>query len=106
MLIKSLHISHFRGVADARVDLVGYNVLVGANGAGKSTVLQALNFFFGEMQAYSESDFFNRDISKPIEVTVTFHKLDAEEASEFSHYVREGELRIVAQLRLTDAGKA
>ncbi|WP_273522177.1 AAA family ATPase [Rhodosalinus sediminis] len=105
MFIKSLHISHFRGVANASVDFVGYNVLVGANGAGKSTVLQALNFFFGEMQAYSESDFFNRDTSKPIEVTVTFRKLGDEEIKDFSHYVREGELRIIAQLRSTDAGK-
>jgi ABC-type transport system involved in cytochrome bd biosynthesis fused ATPase/permease subunit len=48
--IKSVRIKNLRLIADQTVEFDRYNCLVGANGAGKSTVLCALNVFFRETQ--------------------------------------------------------
>ena len=50
MRIKSVHIKNLRSFIDQKVEFSRYNRLVGANGAGKSTVLCALNIFFRETQ--------------------------------------------------------
>jgi len=42
-VISSISISNFRGIKSGRIDgLTNINVLIGANGAGKSTVLEAI----------------------------------------------------------------
>ncbi|RSN74956.1 MAG: hypothetical protein DSO07_09045 [Thermoproteota archaeon] len=42
-MISSISISNFRGIKSGRIDgLTNINVLIGANGAGKSTVLEAI----------------------------------------------------------------
>ena len=43
-MIKSVHIVNFKSLAAATIPLGHFNCLVGMNGAGKSTVLQALDF--------------------------------------------------------------
>ena len=50
MRIKSVQIKNLRSFIDQKVKFSRYNRLVGANGAGKSTVLCALNIFFRETQ--------------------------------------------------------
>lgn len=41
MALESIHIRGFKSIRDARVELKGLNVLIGANGAGKSNFIQA-----------------------------------------------------------------
>lgn len=43
MKINSIRIENFRSFDDATIDLHNYSCFVGANGAGKSNVLAALN---------------------------------------------------------------
>lgn len=43
-MIKSVHIENFKSLASVRFGLGHFTCLVGMNGAGKSTVLQALDF--------------------------------------------------------------
>lgn len=78
-----------------------YTALVGANGAGKSNVLCALNIFFRETENSSTNlneldaeDFHAGNIDEPVEVTVVFHELNAEAQKEFAEYYRNGELVI------------
>ncbi len=58
MRINNLRIENFRGFKDETVSLDRYCCFVGANGAGKSTVLAALNVFFRQ---YGDS---KTDLSK------------------------------------------
>ena len=42
MKITNLHIKNFKGIKDQNYNLTNFDLLVGSNNSGKSTVLQAL----------------------------------------------------------------
>ena len=101
MKIKSIEIKNFRSIQEVIVNCEDFNTFVGPNGAGKSTILNALNIFFGEINSFSESDFYNRDTKNTIEIKITFDDLSDEAKEEFSHYVRNGQLVVKAEVNKT-----
>jgi energy-coupling factor transporter ATP-binding protein EcfA2 len=92
VIIESVTVKHYRAIEEAKLALDPLTYLVGRNGAGKSTFLNALGVFFGALQPNGEGDFYHRDTSSPIEIIVTFAGLGAEAEAEFSRYVRQGRL--------------
>ena len=48
--LRSVQIQRFKAVTDASIDLGSLNVLVGANNAGKSSIIQGLHFGIGLLQ--------------------------------------------------------
>ncbi len=103
MKIESVRIENFRSFNDETINFDNYSCFVGANGAGKSTVLYALNVFFRQfkdsqtdLNKLVESDFHHRDTSKDIKITVTFSDINNDAKNDFSHYVRQGKLIISA----------
>jgi putative ATP-dependent endonuclease of OLD family len=102
MKIHSVRIEHFRCFEDETINFGDYTCFVGANGSGKSTVLNALNVFFRErgvstnLQTLSEEDFFKRDTTKPIKITVRFGDLSKEVEEDLKGYVRQGQLVVTA----------
>lgn len=104
MRIESLRIENLRTFQDALVHFDPYTCFVGANGAGKSTVLLALNILFRDstgtstdVTLLSEQDFHNKDTQKPIRVTATFCDLSAAAKEDFKDYVRQNKLVILAE---------
>lgn len=103
MKIKTIRIQNFRGFSDATVDFEDHTCFVGPNGAGKSTILSALNVFFQEASNATEvtsltrEDFHSGNVSTPVEITVTFHKLTKTAKESLEHYVRHGELAVVSR---------
>lgn len=109
MRIESVYIKHFRAIKDCEIKFDDYTCLVGANGVGKSTILSALNIFFGHqdgaatnIKRLSEEDFFQKDTNEPIEIKVTFCDLSEEAQEDFSHYVRAGKLIVIARATFSD----
>ena len=43
-MIKSIWVDNFKSLVDFKLELAKFNCIVGLNGSGKSTVLQALDF--------------------------------------------------------------
>jgi hypothetical protein len=114
MRIRSVHISNLRAISEATVELDDYSCFVGTNGAGKSTILFALNVFFREpdaqgnpMTALSLEDFHKRDTSKPVRITVWFDQLTPGAREDFKEYFRNDRLVVTAEAVFDEArGKA
>lgn len=101
MKIKRVKIEHFRSWKSETITVDNYNCFVGANGAGKSAILCALNLFFRHTQNsptnvlnLHEEDFYRKDTSQPIRITVTFDDLSAEAQEDLQAYYRQGELTV------------
>ncbi len=103
MKIESVRIQNFRSFKDVTINLDDYSCFVGANGAGKSTILCALNVFFRQfkdsqtnLSKLSFDDFHHKNTDEDIEITVTFSDLSDQAKLDLSHYVRQDKLVISA----------
>lgn len=110
MKLKSLRIQNFRAFKDQTITFGDYACLVGANGAGKSTVLTALCVLFREpgasrtnLEVLAKEDFHGQDTSSPIIITATFGDLSAEAAEDLKAYVRQDQLVVSAEASWDDA---
>lgn len=104
MKIKSIRIENFRSFLDEVIALNRYSCFVGANGAGKSTVLAALNVFFQERATSTtdiskliDEDYFTRNTVNPIRITLTFDDLSEGARRDLAAYVRQNELVVTAE---------
>ena len=104
MQISSVHIKNLRSVADETIHFDRYTCLVGANGAGKSTILCALNIFFRETEGsivnlsrLEPEDFHQKNTATPIEITVTFKNLSPQAQRDFADYYRQDALIVTAR---------
>jgi len=103
MRLKSVRIQNFRSFSDQTIEFGDYTALVGANGSGKSNIIQALNLFFSDDQSpalntsqLTEEDFHCKNTDEPITITLTFTGLAPEAQKDLSHYYRQGELTVSA----------
>jgi putative ATP-dependent endonuclease of OLD family len=103
MKIAELRIENLRAYHDQTIRFSDYTCLVGCNGAGKSTVLCALNIFFREtgdaqtnLLCLDKEDFHRVTTSQPIRITVTFVELPPDAQKDFQEYYRQGKLVISA----------
>lgn len=94
MRIKKLRIINYRSILDETLDCDNLTILVGRNGAGKSSFLQALRLFMETASSPSTEDFYNHDPINKIQVEVTFSDLNAEEQTEFQSYLEAGCLEV------------
>lgn len=59
-MIKNIYIDNFKSLMDFELNLAAFTCLVGLNGAGKSTVLQALDFISQQMRGDIDEWLFQR----------------------------------------------
>jgi hypothetical protein len=78
MRVESVHILNFRSLRDVELSLDDVTILVGANGAGKSSVLHALAWFFAG-GALTPEDVSGHRADEQISVTVKFAGLDEDD---------------------------
>lgn len=56
MKIERVHVHNYRSIIDAEVRVDDYLLLVGANNAGKTTFLNAIRLFYGDIK-WEDDDF-------------------------------------------------
>lgn len=104
MKLDSVRIQNFRIFKDETVYFDDYNCFVGPNGAGQSTVMNALNVFFRQyrdsktdLSKLSADDFHHKNTKEPISITVTFTDLSEQAKRDLADYVRQDKLVVTAQ---------
>lgn len=97
MRLKTLRIRNFRSFGRVELQIGAMHALVGANNAGKSTVLHALDFFFNpSTKKINEESFFQNDTGRRIEVEGVFHELTDWETEQLEPYLRpDGEFQMM-----------
>jgi predicted ATPase len=76
--VRRIEIKNFRGIATLTWDPnPGINCLVGPGDSGKSTVLDAIDLCLGARRTaqFSDSDFYQLDVAKPVSISVTVGEL-------------------------------
>lgn len=59
MRISSIRVRNYRCIEDEKLDCDALTVLVGRNGAGKSSFLRALELFYSPAAKYTQDDFYS-----------------------------------------------
>lgn len=102
MLIKSVEVTNFRCAKEGKLNCGRLTAMVGANGAGKSTFLRALNAFYDASPKLEKKDWYNEDLGNPIEIGVTYVDLSKTERERFASYIDGDELTVVRVIEFTD----
>jgi len=90
--LSRIRVQNFRSLKDVTVDVGAHTALIGGNGAGKSSVLKALQAFYSTSKKLPSEDFYGRDEDLEVSIELTFNQLTALEAETFASRVRQGEL--------------
>lgn len=93
MKISKVVVRNYRCLKSVEIDVDDYSVLVGANGAGKSSLLYALDWFFnGRPLSLSDVSGYAEGVTTPddsvIEVTVVFRDLSQNDRARLQQYGR------------------
>ncbi|MGV1802546.1 ATP-dependent nuclease [Agrobacterium vitis] len=92
MQLERARIKNFRSLRDVEINFGTHTALIGGNGAGKSSILKAIEKFYSTSKSCDADDFFGRNQEQPIEIELTFHQLSDQEVAAFEGRVRDGKL--------------
>ncbi len=106
MKIQRVKITNFRLLASVEVPFDSITTLIGSNGAGKSSILRALDWFFNGSKAgdLNEDDCSFGATDKAIEVEVTFGDLTASDREVLGKYAPPASTTFTAWKRRTPDG--
>jgi predicted ATPase len=92
MQLERARIINFRSLRNVTVDFGAHTALIGGNGAGKSSMLKAIDKFYSTSKTCDVDDYFGRLHEIPIEIELTFTALTDQELATFHDRVRDGRL--------------
>lgn len=104
MIIERIELSNFRALREVDIQCDNLLAILGRNGAGKSSVLYALDTFYNVSAQINEFDYFDKDTSAEIRIRVTYGDLREDEKTEFSPYLSDNRL-IVTKVINTGGSK-
>jgi energy-coupling factor transporter ATP-binding protein EcfA2 len=94
MIIERIEIRNFRSLREIDLDCSELTTILGRNGAGKSTILKALDVFYNVSYQASPYDYFGKDTTGEIRIRVTYSELRPDELQEFSPYLANNKLTV------------
>lgn len=103
MRLCRIHVKNYRAIDELTMEVAQHTVLLGPNGVGKSCLLKAIDKFFAKSPAITVEDFHNKNVTDPIEITLTFSDFTDEEKARFESRIYGDEMVVT---RLFEAGAA
>lgn len=94
MIVKSACIRNYRSLRNVSLTFGRHTALVGGNGAGKSSVLKAIELFYAPSLSHLHADDFF-DFGHPIEIELTFTSFTAGERDLFESRINNDEMSVV-----------
>lgn len=104
MRISQVRIENYRVHRSTTVNLDGLTAFIGRNGAGKSSVLYAIDFFY-DVSAVLTGDDIYAGADEEVAIAVTYSDLSAAELAEFDLYVRDGVLTVIKRAGAGQPGR-
>src|SRR5438552_11953029 len=106
MKLTHLHIRNFRSCREVYLEIESMHALVGANNAGKSAVLRALDFLFNpSTKLLNEESFWNKDTNLEIRVEAIFSDLTNKEKEALGAYLNtDGTFHMARSARMGARG--
>ncbi|MDD5451338.1 MAG: AAA family ATPase [Desulfovibrionales bacterium] len=92
MIIQRIEATNFRSLRSVDISSSNLLAILGRNGAGKSSVLYALDVFYNTAAQITEYDYFDKDTASDITIRVTYGDFKQDEREEFSSYITAGRL--------------
>lgn len=86
MPLTHIRIENFKSIKRCDLDLCNLNALIGANGTGKTNILDAMNYFYNNLtEQHIQNDIFdlNNRFSNEVKITLTFDLSDFVKISKF-----------------------
>jgi len=98
--IREVHIRNFRSIRDMTVRLGDLTVLIGANGTGKTTVLDALELFLSRRPTVNDEDYYldSGQIDITVDVNPGCHAVSKK-------FLRNGTIRLKRSFAKNAAGE-
>jgi putative ATP-dependent endonuclease of the OLD family len=97
MIPTGIRVGHYRALRDVEIPLGDYTAMVGPNGVGKSTALDALDFFLSPSHRVDEDD-FQYGSEDSISVTVTLTALNDDERRLYADAVDDAGNLVVTKI--------
>lgn len=92
MRLESIRVQNYRSIRDATLELDALTVLVGANGAGKSSFVKALELFWSGRPAVAAEDYHYSNVKNPVTITLSFVGMSKAERDALEPYSPDGRL--------------
>jgi putative ATP-dependent endonuclease of OLD family len=98
MIVERVEVKNFRCVETVDLACENLTILVGRNGAGKSSLLKALQAFYDLAYQFNSFDYFAKDPNREIRICVTYSALRPDELSEFASYLTPDRKLVVTKV--------
>ncbi len=102
MIVKSVRVERFRSILDETLECEQLTVMVGPNGVGKSCFLRAMDLFYDPSPSVDPEDFYNRDSSYELVISLTFSVKTATARELFNKYIEGNELTVARVFKFVD----
>jgi predicted ATP-dependent endonuclease of OLD family len=99
MKIDSIYIRNFRPIKEIEMEFSSLVILIGKNASGKSSIIQAIDYFFDESKkGINSEDFHYGNTDEPIIIKITFIDLLESEKELFKKYYNNGEMVVQKEI--------
>ncbi len=97
MFLQEVAVKNYRSILDEILTCDDLTALVGANGSGKSSFLNAIQLFYNPTAKVTQDDFYNNDTTHDIEIALTFSCLSPAAQDQFARYL-DGDTLLVTRV--------